>query len=480
MCRLPDFKGFEIKAEYENLKSYRVTHGRIKYCPVVELQFHNSQIISTDFEEKVCAETVNMKFDNKSEFKQLLERVRSAKTELQLHQNITAHSFQRLQNQLNHGLPYLRSIKLEEKQILSRCGDIWKRFTPQHDLVIGIPLINQCAPPNLTIIRNLKPLLQPSHSTENSIQCQFRLYQLKLKFDQLDSLESFLQTEDQQLQANIWKHNEDLEILPESFMVLLVKFTIPQIISIKESPLILTYELLKDFRTNFKTTELPITMPLQIFLQVLDFHTILHEHRSKYELKFHPQTLHQDFLTIAMTSRETNLKIIFGSYKDLEIFELHVREKFGFEIPTNISKHGLDYNANNRLVLYNQNANSLWFSCLLVRLQEMQEDELDQCQAKFTFYCQNLDKTLLLFKILFNNLLTIHCNILSIVDCGKNQTKCVGEFENSLRKELLCLQQHLNNRKNQKCSKELSDTYTTSLCEAQMSSDILAKVLMKN
>ncbi|XP_065364337.1 uncharacterized protein LOC135957504 [Calliphora vicina] len=479
--RLPEFKGFEIAAQYNDILSYRIMHGSIKFCPVVEFKFQNHECLKTDFEDKHVANEEDRDLDSKKfEMRQLLERIRSAKTELQLHKSITAHSFHRLQNNLTLGQPFLRSIKLEEKQILNRCGDIWKRFTAHDDLIVGVPLVNQCAAPNLTIIHNLTPVLQTGQSPENCIQLQYRLFQLKLKFDQLDALETFLESEDEQLQGNIWCPNGDLQILPQSFVVLLIKLKISQIISLKESPLILNYEVVRHLDITADATKSSFTMLLQLFLQNLDFHKMLFEERSQCELKFLPHTLHQDFLTIAMTSKETNLKINFASFKDLEIFEQFVQENLDFLKPT-LTLDSHPDNINFHLVFYNKNPSSLWFGSLIIRLKQITEDDSDHCIATWRIYCQSFDKTLLLIKTFLNDILTEKCNILYITNCDreKKASKCVAEFENALRQELLQLQETVRGAKNQTKSPEHL-LNREKLCQLQLNSDIVANDVMEN
>ncbi|KAI8122841.1 hypothetical protein FF38_07094 [Lucilia cuprina] len=480
LMRLPDFKGFEIKAEYEDVHSYSIVHGSIKFCPVIEFKFQNKPSMKTDFQEQLATREEHDLESKKFELRQLLERIRSAKTELQLHKSITAHSFHKVQNNQTLGQSFLRTIKIEEKQILNRCGDIWKRFTAHDDLVIGVPLVNQCAAPNLTIIRNLIPVLQTNQSPEHSIQLQYRMFQLKLKFDQLDAFETFLESEDEQLQENVWSSKGDLQILPESFVVLLIKLKISQIISLKQCPLFINYEVVRHLNLTPDPTKSTFTMSLQLFLQNLDFHKLLFEERSQCELNFLPPTLHQDFLTIAMTSQEINLKITFSNIKDLEIFEHFLKENLNFLKPSS----SLDCHSNNfnfPIVFYNKNPSSLWYGSLIMRLNEISENDSDQCLTKWKLYCQSYDKTLLLVKTFLNDLLSVKCNIISIANCDrdKNAAKCVLEFENALRQELEKIQDIVRNAKNIKTPQDYLSS-VENLCQLQMNSDIIAIDVMEN
>lgn len=454
--------GFVIKSEYKDFRSFKITHGQIKYCPLVELEFKSGNILRTDFEED-CNTAISEITDfanKKNELKILLDRVRSAKTEKVLHESITAASFERLQNRLTYGLPLHRSLRLEEKQMLARCGDSWKRVTPHGDIVIGVPLVNQCAPPNLTILNNIHPHIELKSSEEISVNIKYRLFQLKQTFYDLDSVETFLQSEDEELQANVWCSEAKCQILPESFVILLMKFKLCDIIFLKETPLLIQYELLKSCQTS--------TAKLQIFLQVLDFHEIIFTQRSKYEISFQSETLHQDFLTIAMSSLETQLQITFKEQNDLDIFECCLQQKFQFErLPSVVD-------SKQHIVFYNHLRNSMWFGCLCLRCHEIEGNDDDYSITSWKFYCSNGEKTSLLVKTILSDLSALQCNIVSIrtLDKSLKDVQHVGQFESALREELISLKKLLgadnNEDKFNKWSKEL-----TQLGKAQMMTDVI-------
>lgn len=474
--RLPDFTGFKIEVEYENLLSYRITHGSLKFCPVVEFQFQAS-LLKTDFEEKSTKKLVGL--NNKSmEMEQLLERVRNAKTELQLHKFITEQSFHTTQNNLTVGLPFLRSLKLEEKQMLNRCGDIWKRFSQHDDLIIGIPLVNQCASPNLSIIRNIMPVLKPTDFSQN-ICLQFRLFQLNLKFDQIDSLEMFLDTEDDQMQDNMWCLNEDLKILPESFVVLLVKFKISEIINLQKCPLVLNYEVKKYVHGSPDLINRHSTMPLQLYIQTLDFQKILFEERLKYKIGFTPETIHQDFLTIAMTSEETSIKIIFNTIQDMKIVENYIQTKLEFTKQPTTTKNDIKIE-DIPFVLYNKNPNSLWFGSVILRkVDEIKEKQNEELSVTWKIYCSYLNKTLLLIKTFFNDVLTMQCNILSISYNRQNNFEFATNLQTALRLEIMQINKLLSVDKSSKNSEKILELLE-SLCHLQYNTDSLTRCLLEN
>lgn len=468
--RLPNFKGFEVKAQYEDFQCFRVTHGQIKYCPILEIQLLRTTI-KTDLEDNDGG-TTNL--DNfaikKSEIKQLLDRARSAKTELQLHKTITSHSFERLQNRFNYGLPGDRSIKLEEKQMLARCGDIWKRFTSNNDLVIGIPLVNQCGPPNLTILHNIRLLVQPNPCPQTSIKLVHRLFQLKQSFEQLDSIQTFLQTEDEQLQANVYVDDTKCQLLPESYAILLVKFKLSQIINLSQCPLLLSYEVHRGHNSSVDIT------PLQIFLQVIDFYEILYGQRAKYELSFQTESLHQDLLTTAMVSQDISVKIIFGSYMDVEIFENCLIQKFEFEKHSTFNENTL-----HSTVFYNQCRSSLWFGSLVLRFNETEENENGHCSSLWKIYCPEGEKLGLFIKILLNDLIALECNVIDIENNKKafSDKQWIAEFENALRLELCSLKQLVSECKSNRNSMKWFKLFTK-FCKDQLKSDEIMKTIKKH
>ncbi|KAI9588862.1 uncharacterized protein LOC119644725 [Glossina fuscipes] len=454
-------KDFQLIDEYEGVLSFRLVHGPIKYCPVLEIKFENGRLLKTDFQESVKRNTENEFVEqhlNDSEFKQLMDNIRSAKTELQLHQSITGRTFRQLHNKLTFGVPYIRSLKLEEKQLLSRCGDIWKRFTLHDHLVIGVPVVNQSSPPNLTILRNLQPLIQFEPSESCILHCEYRLYQLKRTFEELDSIEAFLETEDVQLQANVWLPEQHLQLLPDSFAILLIKFQLSDIINLNRCPLILTYEIVKDFPLTPHEDNSKETYPLQLVLDTLDFYRILNEQRQKYEISFNRKTLNQDFLAIAMTSMETVLTFTFCNQYDLDTFSRLIKEKYDFDsCPNDRREHEMktdhdeeEPEAKTSLstasIFYNRKPQSLWFGCLvLYHCSPTRMDKSNHLETVWKFYHIHVEKAVMFLKLLFTDLVNGNCNILKVERSPEQVPKnSLMEFENALRLELDALRNFLS------------------------------------
>uniref|UniRef100_A0A1A9Z1Q6 Uncharacterized protein n=1 Tax=Glossina pallidipes TaxID=7398 RepID=A0A1A9Z1Q6_GLOPL len=447
--------------EYEGVLSFRLVHGPIKYCPILEIKFENGRLLKTDFQESVRRNTANEFAEqrlNDPEFRHLMHNIRSAKTELQLHQSITGRSFRQLHNKLTFGVPYIRSLKLEEKQLLRRCGDIWKRFTLHDHLVIGVPLVNQSSPPYLTILRNLQPLIQFEPSESHILQCEYRLYQLKRTFEELDSIEAFLETEDVQLQANVWLPEQHLQLLPDSFAILLIKFQLSDIINLNQCPLMLTYEIVKDFPLTPYEDNTKEVYPLQLVLDTLDFHRILNEQRRMYEISFKWKTLNQDFLAIAMTSTETVLTFTFCNQYDLDSFSRLIKEKYDFDsCPNDRGEHEIKMDRDEEereaktslstdSIFYNRKPQSLWFGCLvLYHYSPTRMDKNNRLETIWKFYHTHLEKAVVFLKLLFTDLVNSNCNILNVESSlEKVRKNSVMEFENALRLELNTLRKFLS------------------------------------
>uniref|UniRef100_A0A1A9VRL7 Uncharacterized protein n=1 Tax=Glossina austeni TaxID=7395 RepID=A0A1A9VRL7_GLOAU len=454
-------KDFQLIDEYEGVLSFRLVHGPIKYCPILEIKFENERLLKTDFQESVRRNTANEFAEqrlNDPEFRHLMHNIRSAKTELQLHQSITGRSFRQLNNKLTFGVPYIRSLKLEEKQLLRRCGDIWKRFTLHDHLVIGIPLVNQSSHPYLTILRNLQPLIQFEPSESHILQCEYRLYQLKRTFEELDSIEAFLETEDVQLQANVWLPEQHLQLLPDSFAILLIKFQLSDIINLNQCPLILTYEIVKDFPLTPYKDNTKEVYPLQLVLDTLDFHRILNEQRRTYEISFKWKTLNQDFLAIAMTSTETVLTFTFCNQYDLDSFSRLIKEKYDFDSCKNDKREHeikMDRDEEEReaktslstdCIFYNRKPQSLWFGCLvLYHYSSTRMDKNNRLETVWKFYHTHVEKAVVFLKLLFTDLVNSNCSILNVESSPEKVRKnSLMEFENALRVELNALRKFMS------------------------------------
>ncbi|XP_005183337.1 uncharacterized protein LOC101899182 [Musca domestica] len=427
--RLPNKGGFTIIGEHENLYGFRIVHGSVKYSTVLELEFVGGSVLKCDFEKEEIE--INDFENQRSELKQLLDRIRSAKSELKLHESLTAQSFDRLQDKLTYGLPHVRSLKLEEKQILARCGDIWKRLTSQNDLVVGVPLINQCSAQNLTIIHNIYPLLDVgSGNEESSTSIKYRLYQLKLSFYDLDSIETFLQSEDEDFQKKTWISSVDCQLPPESFGILVMKFKVYDIVDLNQCPILLQYDVSKNYGSSISNTS------LQIYLGILDFNDILYGHRTDYEISFKESALHQDFLATAMSSFELNLEITFQLQNDLDVFESCLQEKFQFVKLPSFTEDTLHHT-----IYYNHFRSSQWYGCVCLRYKEIEEDENDYSITCWKFYIPTVENAVVFMKIFLSDLATLKCNIITIRNVKQYlpAAQNVVEFENALREELKLL-----------------------------------------
>lgn len=473
-----DCHQFVITDEYENVKFYKLVHGTLPFCPLIEIKCEN-ETIRTDLQQptslsrsasnELTAELNASTLNNKDDFNQLLERVEFDRQELDRSIIRTGQAFERLQNRLTFGMPNIRSLCLSEKQMLVRCGDVWRRLTPNGHLVIGVPLANQCIPPNLTIIRHLRPIIMPTDGQLlQQIHCEYRLYYLRQSFTSLESLQTFLATLEQEESNNLetqhWLTDDKesiLELLPESFAVLIIKLSVKELISVRQKLLLMiNYEVFReiagkaelDSQRNADTVH-----PLQMFIQDMDLQQIWYdeEQRRQLVIDFRPETIHQDFLAIAMSSHESRMMIEFNSSSASDLFAQNLEKHFDLQRCPLRSKQETSYddteilmegNNNRKLILYNSNRNSLWFGCLAIRLLQANATNYDTNEPPvdiWKFYHPSDDKRVLFIDLMKNELFCKDCNVKSLgeyslesVGDENKQLQLMGKLEDCLRHEL--------------------------------------------
>lgn len=512
-----------IVDQYEQVKSYKLIHGTLDFCPLLEIR-REKETIRTDFQHSNGKEanrpTSSLSSDSSNrfdEFSNLLERIQYDRQELDHHILRTGQSFERLHNYLSFGVPNIRSLRLDEKQMLVRCGDIWQRFTPNGYLVIGIPLANQCASPNLTIIRHLRPIVLPMNQSivvaarVLPIHCRYRLYYQRQIFTSLESLESFISAMEQEENENVqgtkhWISNDDesspLEMLPESFAVLLIRLSIKELILLRHRfVLMLHYEVYKDSidaKVMYGYQQgLDTVYPLQMFIRIIDLQHIWHtaSRRQQLSITFQSEAIHQDFLAISMSSLETRLTVTFNSKLDSDLFVKNLEKYFDLQcypvnhqsrttMPLDTSMREVKDNHSSTLILYNCDRNSLWLGCLVVRFLEFSAAKKNcagNCNVSvesaasygeiWKFYHPSEDKRLLFHQIIKDELFCESCNVKSIqvspFDNGNSsQFSSMAKLEDCLRKELemvkdiLILQKTQGIRKDNKAWLEKLEQYS--------------------
>ncbi|XP_053949016.1 uncharacterized protein LOC128857329 [Anastrepha ludens] len=483
-----DLPDYSFITENEGVKSFRIVHGKGKFEAMLEIQFENGESQCTDFQkhEKLVNRTspCNIASDRNS-LKQLLERARCSQAELQLHKSITQKEFDVLRDEKTFGCNYIRSDQLEEKHMISRCGDIWLRFVTNDTMVFGVPLVNNCSSNSLTILKNLKPILKINDSSVENIIYKYRLYQLQLFFEDLDTMETFFQIEDEELRtaAQPWVNCELPQLLPASFAVLLIGIKTSQILLVEDCPLLLYFEVEKDLPRRHGHHMKTVIYEQHLFLKSLKISHIL-LNRGKHELNFSSPSCHQDFLATAFINKEATLRIQFASVPNASIFEQLIAEKFNFnKVERKLTPHG--YKANNEnaskseqvedklirkpfvlSIFFNKDPTSLWFGSMILQTISDVEDI-----QTWKLYLYNKEKTFVCLKLLFNELMMVNCQIKHMEYFDKTHDTTDSSFlkiKNALIGEYESLK-HLNDRTDAGEKKKMFEK----LMKAQINSDIL-------
>uniref|UniRef100_A0A0A1WYH8 Uncharacterized protein n=1 Tax=Zeugodacus cucurbitae TaxID=28588 RepID=A0A0A1WYH8_ZEUCU len=428
---LPDFV---LITQFEGVHKYRIIHGKEKFEALLELKFENGNITHTNFQK---CESVNSSLSNgngsndRRNLKQLMERVRCAKAELQLYKSTTQKEFDILRDLQKFGCNYIRSDQLEEKPMISRCGDIWLRIVTNNVVVLGVALVNNCSTNSMIVTKNLKPIFKMKDSLADNIIYKYRIYQLNLKFENLETLESFFQTEDQDLQTTptMWSKCETNQVLPSSFAVLLIAIKMSELLLLEECPLLLYFEVEKEPPRNKDHLRKTEIYEQHIFLRNLNISNII-MNQQKYKLSFETTTFHQDFLATAMVNKESTLRIQFESVKDAFIFEQLIAKKFNFDTLKRNPNHNQfatnDDNPNERgvaedllsqkhfisCIYFNKVCTSLWFGSMALKISQAGESE-DNNQI-WKVYFHNKENTFNCLKLLLNELTVLNCNIKTI------------------------------------------------------------------
>lgn len=427
---LPDFV---LVKQFESVDKHRIIHGKEKFDAILEIKFENGDMIYTNFQEyaNVNRSSLSNGGNDRKNIKQLMERVRCAKAELQLYKSTTQKEFDTLRDLQRFGCNFIRSDQLEEKPMIAKCGDIWLRIVTSNIIVLGVPLVNNCSINSLIMTKNLKPIFKMKDTRVDSIIYKYRIYQLKQKFENLESLETFFQTEDEELQSTpiIWSKYELNRVLPSSFAVLLIAIQASQFLLLEECPLLLYFEVEKEPLNKMNQHIKAKIYEQHLFLKNLNISNIT-MNRQKYKLSFETSTFHQDFLATAMINKDSTLRIQFESMKDVFLFEQLMAKKLDFDIikrntifnecaRSDDNPHesrGAEDLFNKKhfisCIYFNKVCTSLWFGSMA--LQISQRGESEEYNQTWKLYLHNNENAFNCMQILLNELTMLNCNIKNI------------------------------------------------------------------
>ncbi|XP_030382388.1 uncharacterized protein LOC115629923 [Scaptodrosophila lebanonensis] len=495
VLRRPTLHGanFELKAEYNNVQDYRIVRAEIEYQAQVELQFTNGKRKCTNFEDGSNAVTkldTHVDYSSKT-LERLGQRVNEARAEFNLQRANTQQDFQRVRDLETFGAPGLRSPLLEEKQLLSRCGDVWTRVCGDY-LVLGTLLANSAGTNRLSIARAVRPLLK-LEPTEGRESCQgynyaYRLYELPPARDgqppeDYDELAQFWANQQQEQRARRldWRALTKPQVMPECTAVLLVRLQLQDLLLLERLQLLALYELLNsDGRSSSSR---------QLFVATIDVCQLLKEH-CQHAPSFAPSSMHQDFLAIVMTqTAHCGLNLKFRDPQACKEFEQLLVSSLGFEAFQNKCdnngvkeddmatqlfdvtrldfNHGRDNESSNsscQNIFYNRQPLSQWCGTLLLH---------DEAGEEWQIYSRSEAMLCLLLRLLLRDMLQLHCNVTLIRlknECSTPEATAL-HFEAALRDELHAWQLSLQETND---TKELISRQTH-LLDRQLVTDLIVQ-----
>ncbi|XP_055840873.1 uncharacterized protein LOC129908435 [Episyrphus balteatus] len=427
-----DSEGFQLQAEYEDVKTFHVSKGS-NYQVDISISFLNNSCTEiTNFQER-SKTSFPIELPSSDVYRKMIDRIKIQKSELLVHQTITRKEFAKLKNTQLFGSNILRTPLLEEMQILSKCGNSWIKLTANDDVVIGIPIVNNCSS-RLTILRNFRAVLQDT----TNLTYTFKMYQLNKSFSDLENIEEFFndsEYNDKYSTNCSWRECLDLSLRPEAFTILVLKLKINELFfepDVVKIPLFVFYDICTSNRTFNQ----------KCFITTLSLRDIFSNQLCR--LKFDETNLHRDLLTVISSSYKTEVRleyVVTGT-----AFEDFLCKKLGFyaisqnanSLSDAMNVDGQDDEIDDvikkKLIFYNKNQDSVWHGTLL------EISHINESLADVNFFTKTYEKSKVLLKQLRIDLKAS----LGIKDVQENirtlSTKLI-EFEAALRDECLsCLE----------------------------------------
>lgn len=331
VLRRPDEQGasFQLIAQHDNLNEYKLVRGPIRYQAYVELQFTNGKRLRTNFQGSEVPESplTGSGSGTVAGFKRLMQRVHCARAELHSQRSQTQLDFVQSRELQAFGVPGQRSLLLEEKQLLRRCGDIWTRICGD-SLVLGTLLTNTAGTSCNSTLHALRPLLRLPHGS--GLNYVHRLYELPLQADgqppeDYDKLAQFWAMQQQQSGNSLgWLPASCVDQLPpERSAVLLVRLQLEDLLMLDSIQLLALYELQGECKRQ-----------LQLHIASINVAAVLQQ-QELHVPSFAPHTLHQDFLAVIMTqAAHCALRLVFQGVEQQTQFEQLLLTKLNFVATT--------------------------------------------------------------------------------------------------------------------------------------------------
>ncbi|XP_055912804.1 uncharacterized protein LOC129946583 [Eupeodes corollae] len=422
-------EGFCLQAEFEDVMSFQVSKLN-KYQTQVSISFlHKGESIDTSFQDGIETLTA-AELPTADVYRKMIEKIKKQKSELLVHKTISRKEFSKLKSTQLFGCNILRTPRLDELQILSKCGNSWIKLTANDAVIIGVPIVNNCSS-RLTILRNFRAVLLGAGDLTHS----FQLYQLNKSFCDIQNIQSFFNDSDsdeKQSSNSSWRQCLDVNLLPETFVVLILKLKIQEFFesSAVNVPLFVFY----DVRTHNKT------LNQKCFLTTIFFRDIFSNNSCR--LLFDEKNLHRDLLTVIASSYETQIRLEYAVSG--VAFEDYLCQKLGFyKIPANQNfseamnvdgeddDDNVDFPIKRKIIFFNKNSDSFWHGTLL------EISHINETSAYIRIFTKSQEKSKILLKLLRLDLKAI-CGIKDLHNNVKSLSIKLIELEAALREEFCC------------------------------------------
>lgn len=193
-------KDFGLYKMYNNVKDFQIVDELSDGNCKVEIQFHGSSMLTTNFLDYIEKSTSSSK-DSFSGIEDAISEMRNNTNEIKGQIAQLEASMDKLFLSVNRNLKFvpnsLISDSADEKQPLVRYGDIWTKLHNEK-LVIGIPVLN-CTYKQKLVLEDLKLILLDSEL--NTLEYSWNLYKMRTDcftfenfeelFDKIDETKDF-------------------------------------------------------------------------------------------------------------------------------------------------------------------------------------------------------------------------------------------------------------------------------------------------
>ncbi|XP_055601456.1 uncharacterized protein LOC129750522 [Uranotaenia lowii] len=348
----------------------------------------------------------------------LKDQTNTARCELNKLRLIKGEQYAKLNERLKQVPSLLRTENPDEKRPLVQYGDLWMRINNEQ-LIIGAPVFN-CTYKRRLTLTNLKFLV--SCPTADRLDYSYKFYRLKDDDYNFRNLDQILEAEDSVPEVPLFNqewttsninalHSEETAIFVASFAL----DTLDLLQSVFEFQCFVMYQVGDSEVRQNKSDGI---QPLQLYLGTKEF-----KRSDLYDQKLLPtfqntRELHQDLLTLTVTSEFLPLEITFDKIPDRGLDHFY-HEKFGFRY-VNFGAAGEEHHH----ILYNID-NGYWQGTL-IRL-----DEPNGLKQKIKLYGRHGHQMLAFLQAIYSDF-GVKCSIV----IATNQPSTLSQLKDCLKAEL--------------------------------------------